>query len=73
MRLLPSGLVIEGATVTTFDPFAGGSYGDVYMGDLNGQRVAIKRIKLFLKNTDQDRDKLYQVCAQYQVCSYGHT
>ncbi|KAJ3475526.1 hypothetical protein NLI96_g11782 [Meripilus lineatus] len=73
MRLLPSGLVIEGATVTTFDPFAGGSYGDVYMGDLNGQRVAIKRIKLFLKNTDQDRDKLYQITEIVSGLHYLHT
>ncbi|KAJ3475308.1 hypothetical protein NLI96_g11922 [Meripilus lineatus] len=57
MKVLPSGLVIKGVVLTNKVPFDVGSFGDVFMGDLNGQKVAIKQIRVYLKDTQEMRDR----------------
>lgn len=70
MKVLPSGLVIKGVVLTNKVPFDVGSFGDVFMGDLNGQKVAIKQIRVYLKDTQEMRDRHRKVCVQYGC---GHT
>lgn len=41
------------------DPFASGGYGDVYHGTVNGIRVCIKRVRMYVK---EDPKKATKVC-----------
>ena len=55
--LYPECLVLDGINLRG-NPVAGGGFGDVWKGDLVGQMIAIKVLKVYDKS---DRDKLLKV------------
>jgi len=45
------------------DPFASGGYGDVYKGTLDGEKVCVKRVRVYLKDDSQRATKVcYRHC-----------
>lgn len=60
--LLPKSLSISTSLKTTSaHPVFGGSFGDVWKGDLDGQEVAIKAIRVFTSDHKQS-EKIQKVC-----------
>jgi len=44
------------------DPFASGGFGDVYQGTLDGERVCVKRVRVYLKDGSQKSTKVRYRC-----------
>lgn len=59
----PECLALDDVAMEAY-PVAGGSYGDVYKGHLNGQQIALKVLKVYV---DQDIVKLLKVML-YPFC-----
>ncbi|KAJ3480613.1 hypothetical protein NLI96_g8216 [Meripilus lineatus] len=72
-RKLPSGLVVNGVTQLDIFPWASGSYGDVYVGDLGGQKIAIKRMRVYQRNSLDEGDKLDKLIEIVAGLHYLHT
>lgn len=53
--------MVNGVTQLDIFPWASGSYGDVYVGDLGGQKIAIKRMRVYQRNSLDEGDKLDKV------------
>jgi predicted ester cyclase len=49
--IIPSSFVREGVTLMGQKAFKGGAWGDIYEATYNGQKVALKRLRVF-QNTD---------------------
>ena len=58
---IPSSMII---IVTKRDqhPLDGGSFADLYKGELNGKHVALKVIRLFSKQASVEKEKVRKVC-----------
>ncbi|KAJ3490023.1 hypothetical protein NLI96_g1716 [Meripilus lineatus] len=55
-RKMPSGLVIEGVILSDNFPWYSGAFGDVFVGELDGKKVAIKRMRVHQQQTPEERD-----------------
>lgn len=58
---IPSTIFITGVTLQDRDRINGGAYGDIYKGELNGEAVALKRIRIFDLQSAEERTKLSKV------------
>ena len=56
--LYPECMILRGIKLVGGDAVAGGGYGDVWKGSLQGQQLAVKVLKIFLKD---DLTKLLKV------------
>jgi hypothetical protein len=55
---LPSSLFIVGVTGRDEHPSFGGGFGDIYRASYRGQRVALKRMRYFIRGSDLRRIRL---------------
>ncbi len=51
---LPSTVFIEGVALSDQHPVGGGSYADVYKGDFNGVEVAVKKVRIFIRQGEDE-------------------
>ena len=54
---LPLQIYIKGVSLAERDPIGGGAFADVYKGVLNGQEVAVKKLRVFLYQTDEEKER----------------
>lgn len=60
-RTLPSSLAIRGVTLLDHHPAFSGSHAVVYIGLFKGQKVAVRRTKIYESDSPEDIDKLKKV------------
>lgn len=60
---MPRGLFVEGLSISNENrPVAGGAFADVYMGELDGNTVAIKRLRGFMFHDDHEKSYKVLLC-----------
>lgn len=57
--VLPKSLFVEGITLQSMDPVSIGGFADVYKGLMDGQVLALKRLRITVSR--KEREKMYQV------------
>ncbi|KAF7368902.1 Protein kinase domain-containing protein [Mycena venus] len=62
--LLPSSLTIHGVQHTSSMPVAGGSFGDIYTAQYQGDPVGLKRLRLFQADSDESLQKRRKFCRE---------
>ncbi|KDQ56783.1 hypothetical protein JAAARDRAFT_132054 [Jaapia argillacea MUCL 33604] len=63
--LVPASLFASGVSLPDRDPVAGGGFADVYSAELSGQRVALKRMRLFQLHS-RERERVKKVSALFR-------
>ena len=58
---LPEGIYITGVVVEDTRPVGGGSYADIYCGEYNGERVAVKKLRFSTTESVDERLKRLRV------------
>jgi len=59
MAILPSSYTLSSDLLNiSLDPFASGGFGDVFRGTLNGSRVCIKRMRVYIKDGPEKAAKV---------------
>ena len=59
MGLLPTSYTLSSSPLIIGpDPFASGGYGDVYEGTLEGSKVCIKRVRVYIKDNPKEANKV---------------
>lgn len=58
--VFPSGLLIKGVECKDKEPVACGGFSDIFHGKYQGGRVALKRLRVFQRNSDEE-GKSYRV------------
>lgn len=60
--LLPSSLFIQGVTRQEQEATFGGAFGDIYRACYQGEDVALKRIRVFQRDSSQHETRRVSVC-----------
>ncbi|KAJ3479247.1 hypothetical protein NLI96_g9194 [Meripilus lineatus] len=64
-QALPSGMVVQGVARTGFYSLGPGVYGEVYEGALEDRKIAIKRLRIDLKPTATEQQKIHRyICRE---------
>jgi hypothetical protein len=66
---LPTSLFITGAERMDIDAVFGGGFADIFRASHNGEVVALKRLRIFLK--DNERQKLHRVSGHHYFFSFA--
>ena len=54
-------MFVEGVVVIDPHPIKAGSFGDVFRGKLDGGQVAVKRVRIMMSQTEEERAKFTRV------------
>ncbi|KAJ6536002.1 kinase-like domain-containing protein [Mycena vulgaris] len=62
--LLPSSLTIHGVEQKSLDPLFGGTFGDIYKAQYQGNNVALKRLRLFQADSAENMQNRRKFCRE---------
>ncbi len=59
--LLPMSLVLDGVESSHQEYLGGGGFADIYSGTYKGEKVALKRLRVFLSSEESQKRKILRV------------
>ena len=71
MRILPTSYTLSPHLLNVHpQPFTSGGFADVYHGTFNGSKVCIKRVRVYVQETQDNPEKALKV--RHRLCCFTH-